>query len=133
MKKKSKKVLTALPALLVYTLVFGDNWTGDLATSSGTGTGNTPTINADSGTATSAAETTAAGGTATITITNSRVTTASIVHATICGGSNTGGTPVLLKAVPTANTLTVTIYNAHASDAFNGTLEVAFTIGQPVV
>ncbi len=36
------------------------------------------------------------------------------------GGTNTAGTP-LFKAVCTTNTVTITVYNKHASAAFSGT------------
>lgn len=127
MKKNSKKF-----AALVFTIVQGSNWAGDVPCSSGTATGNAPTLNADEGVVTSAALTTAAGATATITVTNSQVKVGSIIKATISGGTSTTGTPLLLSAVPTANTLTINIYNAHATAAFNGTLAVSFSVSQPI-
>ncbi len=68
--------------------------------------------------------TTAAGSSRAITITNSQITAASGIQAAWVGGTNTGGTPVI-KAVPGAGTLTLTLYNNHASAAFNGTFVVS--------
>ena len=68
--------------------------------------------------------TTAAGSSRAITITNSQITGSSGIQATWIGGTNTGGTPII-KAVPGAGTLTLTLYNNHASAAFNGTFVVS--------
>lgn len=63
---------------------------------------------------------TAAAASRTITITDSEVTANSLIQVSWAGGTNTAGTPVI-EAVPTANTITITLYNKHASTAFSGT------------
>lgn len=76
--------------------------------------------------ATSASLTTAAGATEAIAITVAGTTATNKVLATIVGGTNTAGVPILLKAVCTTNTVTFSVYNGHAANALNGTLIIAY-------
>jgi len=123
MKKNAKRF-----SAFILTLVSGSNWQGNVPTNVGTATGNAPTLNADYGVVTSAALTTAAGGTATITVANSFVKAKSVVSVAISGGTNTAGTPLIASAIPSAGSLVINIYNAHATAAFNGTLAVSFNV-----
>lgn len=68
--------------------------------------------------------TTAAGSSRAITITDSQITASSGIQVSWIGGTNTGGTPII-KAVPGSGSVTVTLYNNHASAAFNGTFVVS--------
>ena len=78
--------------------------------------------------ATSAALTTAAGATETIAVTVAGTAATNKVIATIVGGTNTAGIPILLKAVCTTNTVTFSVYNEHSADALNGTLIIAYKL-----
>jgi hypothetical protein len=97
-------------------------------TKTASATAGAATLNQPSGKITSESVTTAAGSTYTLTLTNSAVAATDIVQATVIGGTSTTGVPILLSAVPTANTITFKIYNAHASVAFNGTLIVGYEL-----
>lgn len=96
-----------------------------------TGTaGNTATINAKFGELTSGTLTTATATAATLTITNSFVTANSKVEVHLVQYSGTvvtNGIPIVFKAVPTANTLTITLVNIGAN-ALNGTVKIQFRI-----
>ncbi|UKO99353.1 phage head spike fiber domain-containing protein [Nostoc sp. UHCC 0870] len=93
-----------------------------------TATAGAATLSSRIGRVTTESLTTAAGGTYTLTITNSVVTSTSAITATITGGTNTTGVPVLLRAVPGSGTITVTIRNMDASAALNGNLVVSYSI-----
>lgn len=97
-------------------------------TKTASATAGAATLNQPSGIVTSESLTTAAAATYTLTITNSKVAATDIVQATIVGGTNSAGTPVLLSAVPSGTNIIVKIYNTHASAAFNGTLAVGYNI-----
>jgi hypothetical protein len=77
-----------------------------------------------------------AGASETIVLTNNKVVAADRIQATIVGQAGTG-TACLVRAVPTANTITFTIQNIHASAAFTGAVTIFFevrkalTAGQP--
>lgn len=105
---------------------------GQLAVDKATPTansGNSYTVTANSAAVvvTTDSLSTAAGSTRTITINNSLVTASSDVQATWTGGTNSAGTPII-KAVPGAGTLTLTLYNDNASAAFNGTFVVSVLV-----
>lgn len=68
-----------------------------------------------------------AGATESIVITNNKVAAGDIVLATINGGTS-AGTPILDRAVATANTITFTIRNIHASAALDGTVIIGYTV-----
>ncbi|HEY1750383.1 MAG TPA: hypothetical protein VGG29_03920 [Caulobacteraceae bacterium] len=86
------------------------------------------TINKMAGVVTTDSLSTAAGASQAITITDSQVTASSLVLVSRVGGTDTAGTPIL-KAVPGAGTITLTVANNHASAAFNGTFVVDFLVG----
>lgn len=71
---------------------------------------------------------TAALATYTLTVTNSYVLATDIIDCTIQGGTNSAGTPLLLSAAPAAGSLVIKVYNAHATNAFNGTLVISFAV-----
>lgn len=81
-----------------------------------------------SGVITTEALTTAALATYTLTITNSYILASDIVDVMIQGGTSSAGTPLVLSAVPAAGSVVIKIYNAHATNALNGTLVIAFSV-----
>lgn len=91
------------------------------AVTANSGNSYTVTANQAAAVVTTDSLSTAAGASQTITINDSLATSGSEVLVTRNGGTNSAGTPVI-KAVPGAGTITLTIQNAHASAAFNGTL-----------
>lgn len=103
---------------------------GTLAPSNSTGTSasGAVTLNDCAGVITSESLTTAAAGTWTLTITNSRVVAGDIVMASVELGSATAGLPQVCTVTPGAGSITIVVRNAHASNAFNGTLRVRFIV-----
>jgi len=83
---------------------------------------------AKDGSFTTASLTTAGLTTVDLTPTVAGLTASNKAVATITGGTNTQGIAVVLKAVCTTNTLTVTMRNLHATEALNGTLIIAYHI-----
>jgi len=96
---------------------------GGSSTLSLTGTGGTSTgtMTKLSAQVTTAALTTAGQATHVATITNTGIAATDLVFATIAGGTNTTRS-LVLQAVCTANTITVSITNATAATAVNGTI-----------
>lgn len=91
------------------------------------------TLNRHAGVITSEALTTAQNAIYTLTITNSEVEATDIVTATVQNGTNTQGTPMIGKVTPAAGSLVVEVINKHAtSQAFNGTVKVAFQVTKSV-
>jgi hypothetical protein len=120
---------SALASLGGVPIVGGVSLTGKVTFQKGTGSGATPTINTQSGVVTTAALTTAATTSATATtITNSEVSSTSVILVSLMGGTNT--IPgVSISAVPTTNTITVTVTNNNvAGSALNGTLIIGFAV-----
>ena len=61
------------------------------------------------------------------TLTNSYLTASSIVHVQLEGyGGN--GTPIIQQVTRSAGSMTITVYNAHASAALSANLSILFTI-----
>lgn len=77
---------------------------------------------------TSASLTTAAAGTWVLTITNKYLLATSVVDAAVGYGTATTGVPYVLKVVPAAGSVVMTIANIHASAALNGTIIVSYAI-----
>lgn len=80
-----------------------------------------------SGVITTESLTTAALATYTLTVTNSYILATDIIDVTIQGGTSSAGTPLFLSAVPAAGSVVIKVYNAHATNALNGTLVIAFS------
>jgi 3-hydroxy-3-methylglutaryl CoA synthase len=94
-----------------------------------TATGGAATLNAQTGKVTSEALTTAQNANYTLTITNNQIAAADIVLASIANGTNTQGTPVLLRVTPGAGSVAIVIRNAHDSaQALNGTIVVSYQV-----
>lgn len=96
----------------------GGNAAVTLTGTGGTSTGTMTTLSAQ---VTSAALTTAGQATHVATITYTGIAATDIVLATLAGGTNTTQS-LVLKAVCTTNTITVSITNATAATAVNGTI-----------
>ena len=99
-------------------LIGGGNTAISLTGTGGTSTGTMTTLTAQ---VTSAALTTAGQATHVATITYTGVAATDIAFATLAGGTNTTQS-LVLKAVCTSNTVTVSITNATAATAVNGTI-----------
>ena len=96
---------------------------------SGTGTAaaGAVTLNNRFGKITSETLTTAQNAFYTLTITNSEIRATDIVMASVANGTNTQGTPMIVRVTPAAGSLVIIVRNAHASaEALNGTLVVSY-------
>lgn len=104
---------------------------GQLDADSGTGTcsSNAVTINKMAGVITTEALTTAAAGSQALTLTNNTIAAGDMVFVQWAGGTSTGGTPII-KAVAAAGSATITLYNKHASAAFDGTFILNFFVAK---
>jgi len=94
---------------------------------------NTGVINNDAASVITQSLTTAAGTNVTITINSPQINSSSIVLATIQNGSNNAGTPVLQLVTASGSSQGVgsvafLIANTHATNAFNGSLEINFVV-----
>jgi hypothetical protein len=97
--------------------------------STGTATAGAITLNTAAGKVTTESLTTAQNANYTLTLTNSSIAAADLVFASVANGTNTQGTPVLLRVTPAAGSATIVVRNAHDSaQAFNGTLVISFLV-----
>ena len=79
------------------------------------------------GKVTSEALTTAQNANYTLTITNTAIVATDIVFASVANGTNTQGTPIIVRVTPAAGSLVIVVRNAHdAAQALNGTLVISF-------
>lgn len=102
--------------------------TGGLIVGSGTQVGSdTPTVSKPSGIVTTAVTATAALAIKTVTITNTLVTSTSKVFVSI-GGYGGTGLPLVHQVTTSANTITVLIYNAHATVALSAAMGIYFFV-----
>lgn len=84
---------------------------------------------AQRGYVTTEALTTAAGAAYTLTLTNPHILLNSVILPSVANGTNTQGIVVMGRAkVTAAGTATIEVRNVHASEAFNGTLEISYLI-----
>lgn len=87
------------------------------------------TLNKMSGKVTSEALTTAQNALYTLTLTNSQIVAADIVAAFIANGTNTQGTPVIVRVTPAAGSVVIIVKNMHdAAQALNGTIVISFIV-----
>jgi hypothetical protein len=84
------------------------------------------TLNTLSGTITSEALTTAAGAAYTLTLTNSTITTSSVITASVDQGTNTTAGLEVGRITPANGSVTILVWNRHASAALNGTIKISF-------
>lgn len=94
----------------------------------GTAASSAVTINQALGTITSEALTTAAQASEDLTLTSDKITASSIVLCSVADGTNTQGIPVIGTVVPAAGSCVIKVENLHASQAFNGTVVVNYTV-----
>lgn len=87
----------------------------------------THTINAACGRCIVTHGSTAGLATLSVTINNSLVTTSSIVFASI-GTYGGNGKPLVGDVTPAAGTITIEIYNAHATDALSANFGLSFVV-----
>ena len=85
---------------------------------------NAGTMTRQVGQITTEALVTAAAASQALAITHALAEAGDYVQLTWNGGTNTGGTPIF-RAVCTAGTITITIFNKDAAAAFNGTFILA--------
>lgn len=98
-----------------------------LGSGTATATAGAATLNNRFGKVTSETLSTAQNANYTLTITNSTITAADLVFASVANGTNSAGTPVIVRVTPAAGSLVVVVRNAHDSAvAFNGTIVVTF-------
>lgn len=98
------------------------------AVGTATASSSAATINALAGKVTSEGLTTAAGAAETITVNNSNVAAGDIVLCSVANGTNTQGVVVCGRVTPGSGSFTVAVENQHASQAFNGTVVVSFSV-----
>jgi hypothetical protein len=96
---------------------------------SATATAGAATCSDYMGRVTSEALTTAQNAIYTLTITNTKVAAADLVFASVHDGTNTQGTPMIVRVTPAAGSIVITVANKHASaEALNGTIVVDFFV-----
>lgn len=108
----------------------GDGTFAALNTGTGTRTATASagaaTLSKSQGVVTTEALTTAAGATYTLTLTNTTIAATDILLVSVGNGTNSAGTPAVATVTPGASSAVIVIRNAHASNAFNGTLTIGF-------
>jgi len=101
----------------------------DLDSATATLSSNAATITKWSAVITTEGLTTAHTATQALVITKTGVAAGDIAVATLAGGTNTGGVPIIKSCVCTTNTVTITLWNAAtATNAFNGTFIINLVI-----
>jgi hypothetical protein len=100
----------------------------DTGTKTATATAGAATLNKNAGVITSEALTTAGLASYTLTLTDSAIAAADQVTWSVANGTNTQGTPVQGTATPGAGSVVIVVYNAHPTQALNGTLKIAFVV-----
>ncbi len=114
---------------LTGTLTFGVGGAIDADSGTASATAGAATLNKMAGKITTEALTTAQNAAYTLTLTNSAIAAADMVFVTIANGTNTQGTPVVLRVTPAAGSVAIVIGNRHdAAQALNGTLVVSFLV-----
>jgi hypothetical protein len=96
-------------------------------TTSYTATAGAATLNAYAGKVTSEAITTAQNATYTLTVTDSFIAATDLCFGSIANGTNTQGTPMIVRMTPAAGSLVILVKNMHDSaQALNGTIVVTY-------
>lgn len=89
------------------------------------------TIDSILATITTESLTTAAAAEYTLTVTDKLIGANSIILPTAGKGTSTQGTPIAGGVTVSAGQAIIVITNAHASEAFNGTLKISFYVLNP--
>lgn len=101
----------------------------DTGTKTAAATAGAATLAKRSGKITSEALTTAQDALYTLTLTNSTIAAADVVLASVANGTNTQGTPIIVRVTPAAGSVVIVIANKHATaEALNGTLVISFLV-----
>ena len=100
----------------------------DLRPALATAVNGAATMNQDAGIITTDALITAAQASYTLTIGCQGAGSSSVVHASLANGTNTQGIPVLALVKAGGDAIVCTIFNLHATQALNGTLQVKFVV-----
>lgn len=99
------------------------------STKTATASAGAATLNAPAGKITSEALTTAQNAIYTLTLTNSEIAAADTVLVQVGDGTNTQGTPMIVRVNPAAGSVVVTVANKHATaEALNGTIVISFVV-----
>lgn len=96
--------------------------------STATATAGAATLNANAGVVTSEGVTTAAGAAYTLTLTNNKIAATDLVFASVANGTNSAGIPVVGTVTPGSGSVVIKVENQHGTNAFNGTLKIAFLV-----
>lgn len=101
---------------------------GNVAAKTASAVSGAATLNRASGVITSEALTTAKGSAYTLTLTNSAIAATDVVLASVALGSATEGTPLIESITPSAGQVVIVVLNNDGTNAFNGTIKVAFAV-----
>lgn len=99
-----------------------------LVKANGTEAANAVTASGNAGVITTSSLTTAGGASYAITWTNTKITSTSVVHFSVQGGSNNSTQNISFTCVPGSGTATLTIFNNTAATALNGTILIGYTV-----
>ena len=111
------------PAAVTTSALHVDNGTKTATASSGAAT-----LNKMAGVITTESLTTAGLADYTLTLTNSDIAATDQVFVSIGNGTNSAGDPVQGAVTPGAGSVVIVVRNAHATNALNGTLKIAFMV-----
>lgn len=89
---------------------------------------NVASFNTDAAVIASQSLSTAAQGFAVFTFYSPSITAASIVLVSFANGTITAGSPQIQAVTPASGVVVVTIFNANASIAFNGTIVLSLIV-----
>jgi hypothetical protein len=98
-------------------------------TKTASATAGAATLNQPSGVITTETLTTAQNASYTLTLTNSKIRATDIVFVSLANGTNSQGTPVVVRVTPANGSVVVIVKNMHdATQALNGTLKLSFVV-----
>lgn len=87
------------------------------------------TLNDAMGKITTEALTTAQNASYTLTLTCEKIAAADHVFVSLANGTNTQGTPVVVRVTPAAGSVVIVVKNMHdAAQALNGTLVISYVV-----
>lgn len=98
-----------------------------LAKANGTEAANAVTASGNAGVITTSSLTAAGGATYVITWTNTKITTSSVIHLSVMGGTNTTQN-ISFTVTAGSGTSTLTIFNNTAATSLNGTILIGYTV-----
>ena len=99
----------------------------DLDSTTGTAAAGAVTVTKYAAQITSEALTQAQNATYTLTITDTLISATDLVMCSLTNGTNTQGTPMIVRVTPAAGSLVILVKNMHdAAQALNGTIIINF-------